>query len=86
MALSQQVHTFALQRLTWPQSGAATFVIDDRGDKSDMQDFVAELLWKFRHLAEAEGSSSPTSKLSNLEAASANTAAGASTTLNPSAN
>jgi hypothetical protein len=71
VALCRQVHTFALQRLTWPQSGAPTFILDDRADSSDMLDCIAELLWNYRHLAEAARSSVPASPMANLEDESA---------------
>jgi hypothetical protein len=70
MALSRQIHSFAQQRLTWPQSGAATFFLDDRGSQANTLDCVAELLWTFRHLADAGSSSPPASPLGNLGDAS----------------
>jgi hypothetical protein len=84
VVLGRQVHMFALQRLTWPQSGAPTFMLDDRADASDLLDFVAELLWNYRHLAEAGSSSAPASPMANLEE-SAETIAAASTVFSPSA-
>jgi hypothetical protein len=54
--LSRQIHSFAEQRLTWPQSGA-TFTLDDQADSSEVLDCVAEFLWNYRHLADAGTSS-----------------------------
>jgi hypothetical protein len=77
MTLSRQVHTFAEGHFTWPQSGAATFRLEDRTDSSDMLDCVAELLYSFRHLAESRGSSSPAGPMGNPGDESVETTGGA---------
>jgi hypothetical protein len=76
-ALCRQVHMFAMQRLTWPQSGAPAFTLDDRAHSSDVLDCVAELLWNHRHLAEAGTLSALASPRANLENDWAETTAGA---------
>jgi hypothetical protein len=84
-ALWRRVDTFAFERLTWPQSGAPTFMLDDRSDSSDTLECIAELLWNYRHLAEAGSSSVLASPTANVEDESAETTAGASTASSPSA-
>jgi hypothetical protein len=60
VALCQRVHMFALQRLTWPQtSGAPTFILEDQTESSDLLDCVAEVLWRFRRLADFQTSPRP---------------------------
>ncbi|HET6328314.1 MAG TPA: hypothetical protein VFG04_26770 [Planctomycetaceae bacterium] len=60
LQLGQRVHSFALRRLTWPQtSGTPTFVLDDRSNPSDFFDSVAEFLWNHRHLAASAVNSLP---------------------------
>jgi hypothetical protein len=86
MALSRQVHTFAERRMTWPQSGAATFILDDRADSSQFLDGVAELLWNFRHLADGESACPSASPLANSGDGSAVMTAGGSTAPSPSTN
>jgi hypothetical protein len=68
IALCERVHTFAIQRLVWPQtSGPPAFTLDDRADASDVLDCVAELLWTYRHLADG-GASVPPKPLLHDEA------------------
>jgi hypothetical protein len=83
--LSRQIHNFAKQRLTWPQSGA-TFTLDDQADSSDLLDRITVLLWNSRHLAEVGGSSAPVSSRANLDHESAMLTAGSSATPSPSTN
>ncbi len=73
-ALLQRVHMFALHRLTWPQtSGASAFVLDDEAQSTDVLDSMAELLWRYRHLAETGNSPAAAGATSNLEGESAET-------------
>jgi hypothetical protein len=51
-SLCQQVQMYALRRLTWPQTGGATFVLQDCCQPADLLDSIADLLWKFRDLAD----------------------------------